>query len=295
MCLDIRGPGSSVQELSHSSVLFIHRIAFTSSLLELHFENVQLQVKHDWSLIVDVLSDSRLITFELCPSSLLQSLMAVDTEKSIFMRTVKVNWASFTLDVAPMSEDDLLRIRDVFMRSTVDLLRLLCIPFDPRLSDSIARVLRCIPWTSLKSLVLTGSNIDAWMLLLTNNVTPRLNHLSIIGDGPELQQLSPSSVLSTCRMVGAGFLNGLHFVNVQLQDKRDWDLVTDSLGPLFKQRMKLCANTRKQLLSTKAAIAIDLNTQKFEKLRSEGETANGSILAGSVKEILNRIFACVRR
>lgn len=302
MCLDIRGPGSSLQALSHSSVLFIHQIIFTSSLLELHFDNVQLQVKHDWSLIADGLNDSHLVTFELCPSGLIQFLMATDVETFLATKIAKVNWPSFALDIAHLSEVDLPRIRTIIERSTVDILHIVCIPFDPRLSESIARMLQSIPWSSLKSLVFTGSNIDAWMLLLTNNATPQLQHLSIIGDGPQMQQLSPSSVSSTCRMVGGRFLKDLHFVNAQLQDKHDWIYIVGSLQNSFAHSLNLCANSRKQFLSAKAAVS--LFSRKFKRLVDDtetgeigeiGETDKGFTFAAVVKGILNWIFTCFGR
>ncbi|KAG0079787.1 hypothetical protein BGZ92_000901 [Podila epicladia] len=51
--LQIHGTGSALQELSHSSVLFIHQIAQSSPLGRLEFEGVQMQDKSDWTVIID--------------------------------------------------------------------------------------------------------------------------------------------------------------------------------------------------------------------------------------------------
>ncbi|KAG0018941.1 hypothetical protein BGZ81_010015, partial [Podila clonocystis] len=53
LCLHIRGTGSILQEISHSSVLFTLDMVLASSLVELHFENVRLQEERDWDLLVE--------------------------------------------------------------------------------------------------------------------------------------------------------------------------------------------------------------------------------------------------
>ncbi|KAI9242952.1 MAG: hypothetical protein BYD32DRAFT_482973 [Podila humilis] len=62
LCLHIQGTGTEIQELSHSSALFVHQLAYSSPLLELHFENIQLEGTHDWGLITDGLDPSVTIT-----------------------------------------------------------------------------------------------------------------------------------------------------------------------------------------------------------------------------------------
>ncbi|KAG0015699.1 hypothetical protein BGZ82_001316, partial [Podila clonocystis] len=46
--LNISGTGSAPQELSHASVLFIHKVAYASPMMECRLQNVQPQDKHDW-------------------------------------------------------------------------------------------------------------------------------------------------------------------------------------------------------------------------------------------------------
>ncbi|KFH63677.1 hypothetical protein MVEG_10370 [Podila verticillata NRRL 6337] len=55
---NIIGSGSSPQELTHASVLFVHQITYANPQTELVLQNVQPQDKRDWSLIVDSMDPS---------------------------------------------------------------------------------------------------------------------------------------------------------------------------------------------------------------------------------------------
>jgi len=57
-----------LQELSQSSVLFIHRVIYAGRLVEVYFGNIQLQVKLDWIFIVDSLGIPLLESFGACTS-----------------------------------------------------------------------------------------------------------------------------------------------------------------------------------------------------------------------------------
>ncbi|KAF9381801.1 hypothetical protein CPB97_007570 [Podila verticillata] len=89
--LQIRGTGSAPQELSHSSVLFIHQLAHSSPLGRLEFEGVQMQDKHDWTVIVDSVDPSFLTKLGLCERSLSQfeSSSAVELFHSKFNKAVR--------------------------------------------------------------------------------------------------------------------------------------------------------------------------------------------------------------
>lgn len=52
--LTIRGTGSTNQELSHASALFIHEVAYMSSLVEMQLKGVMFQEKRDLELFEDI-------------------------------------------------------------------------------------------------------------------------------------------------------------------------------------------------------------------------------------------------
>ncbi|KAG0037179.1 hypothetical protein BGZ82_003024, partial [Podila clonocystis] len=90
--LQIRSTGSAVQELSHSSVLFVHQIAQSSPLGRLEFEGVQMRDKRDWTVIVDSVDPSFLTKLGLCERGLSQfeSSPAVDQFKSKFDTPLRI-------------------------------------------------------------------------------------------------------------------------------------------------------------------------------------------------------------
>lgn len=59
LCFRIEGAGATQQELSHSSVLFIHHLDYVNYMMELHLERIQIQNKIEWGLIVEYGSRER--------------------------------------------------------------------------------------------------------------------------------------------------------------------------------------------------------------------------------------------
>ncbi|KAF9298899.1 hypothetical protein BGZ74_009188 [Mortierella antarctica] len=64
LSLRVQGTESALQELSHSSVLWIHRLVFSASMVDLAFEHVLFQDKSDWGLMVDSLDVAVLEAFD---------------------------------------------------------------------------------------------------------------------------------------------------------------------------------------------------------------------------------------
>lgn len=54
-----------MQELSHSSVLFLHQLILTYPLVELHLTNVQLQDDQGWMLLLESVDLVLLKTLDL--------------------------------------------------------------------------------------------------------------------------------------------------------------------------------------------------------------------------------------
>lgn len=77
--LHIRGTGSILQELSHSSVLFLLRVTYSSILFGIRFKNVVIQDKRDWVLIYDSFDPLWKAILGLSDSSNSQFLSAVVT------------------------------------------------------------------------------------------------------------------------------------------------------------------------------------------------------------------------
>lgn len=63
--LTLQGQGSTTQELSHSSALFIHQQFYAIPLVELTIENVQFKDSRDWEFIVENMDASMSKTFDL--------------------------------------------------------------------------------------------------------------------------------------------------------------------------------------------------------------------------------------
>ncbi|KAG0340987.1 hypothetical protein BG000_010537 [Podila horticola] len=167
----IRGTGD-LQELSHSSILFVHHLVSESPLMELHVENVQLQDKQDWMLIVDGLDPVSLTMFRLCNSSHSQFVAcgdAVDLFISHFAATqqdqvtTRIASTSFTLDVVSPSRQSLERYQGVLRFSEFEHLHVVCTPFDPDLCNAVAQMLHYIPWSTLKTLSITGGDVNSWI------------------------------------------------------------------------------------------------------------------------------------
>ncbi|KAG0082740.1 hypothetical protein BGZ93_009208 [Podila epicladia] len=83
LSLRVQGTESVLQELSHSSVLWIYRLVFGAPLVDLAFEYVLFQDKNDWGLIVDSLDMEALESFDLCETGQSQ-LMSCSIANQIF-------------------------------------------------------------------------------------------------------------------------------------------------------------------------------------------------------------------
>jgi len=57
-CLVMQGTGSVPHQLSHDSVLFVHRLVYSSPLATLSLQNIDLRGTGNWELIVDAIDNS---------------------------------------------------------------------------------------------------------------------------------------------------------------------------------------------------------------------------------------------
>lgn len=158
--------------------------------------------------------------------------------------------SSFTLDISHLTDQGLSNVQSILRLSTLERLHIRCVPFMPFLEASVAQVLRSIQWLTIKSLVLSGNNIDDWLnlwatqgglrdllggWLAPTSSGPGLSSLEVLV-GPESKNvLSHSSALALHHLIYSCPLVELHLENVLLENKREWELV---LGAIHYSNLK---------------------------------------------------------
>lgn len=85
----LQAAGSASQLLSHTSVLFIHRLIQSSPLAEMYFQRVLLQDKRDWGIIVESIEPLLLEALGLCQGSTTQ-LMDVREAWELFQAKFEI-------------------------------------------------------------------------------------------------------------------------------------------------------------------------------------------------------------
>lgn len=168
----------------------------------------------------------------------------------------------FTLDASQLSRNGLVSVQNVLRRSNLEHLNIICNPIDTSKSKSVAQVLDSVQWGTLKSLVLSGNSTNDWMDLWPSTEAPRLLGLQIRGTGSTMQELSHSSVLFIHQLAHSSPLGRLEFEGVQMQDKRDWAVIVDSVDPSFLTKLGLCEGSMSQFESSSA---VELFHSKFNK------------------------------
>lgn len=155
----------------------------------------------------------------------------------------------FTLDVSRLSRIGFTSIKKVLRQSNLGHLHVVCLPFDPRLSNAVSGILGSVQWSTLKSLVLSGDNINEWTELWPSMVAARLLFLNFRGKESAQQELSHLSTLFIHQLVYNSPLIELYLMNVQLQDKNDWFLIIGSVNFSLLKILNLCASSFKELIS----------------------------------------------
>ncbi|KAF9301655.1 hypothetical protein BGZ74_006439 [Mortierella antarctica] len=149
---------------------------------------------------------------------------------------------SFTLDVTRLSKKGLVNIQNVLQRSALKYLHIRCVSFAPSRQASIAQVLKTIQWSTIKSLVFSGNNINNWLRLLyreggfladsqqsPTSCAPSLLRMEILGSGGNSPSLSHSSALLIHEFIYSSRLVNLRLENVQLRHIWDWELLIGSI------------------------------------------------------------------
>ncbi|KFH63797.1 hypothetical protein MVEG_10490 [Podila verticillata NRRL 6337] len=267
LSLQIQGTLPDIQELSHSNILFIIQLICASPLLELCFQNVQLQESRDWELIVDSVDYSLLKTLDLGADCISQLVSMPDVANLFISRVEHVRedtefaksvLRAFTLDITVLSQPDLAAVQGILSVCRMEELRVECPPFDPRLSAFIAQMLASVRWMALECLNLTGDNINEWVTLLRNIETPRLQSLSIQGLECVEQTLVHSSVLFVEQRICASSLVELTIGHIQLQDRLDWVRLVENMDlSLVGMGFRVEGRSREQFVGTPEAVQLE--------------------------------------
>jgi len=267
LSLQIQGTWSNIQELSHSNVLFIHQLISASPIVELCFLNVQLQEVRDWTLLVESIDFSMLKTLDLgtaCTDQLVSTSEAanlfISGIEQVHVKAEETHMVlkTFTLNITALSQSDLARFQKILNLCRLQELHIKCLPFDPRLSHFIAQMLAFVHWPSLERLDLTGDNINAWIQFLPTVEIPRLQSLSIQGSERVEQTLAHSSVLFAEQCIRTSPLVELNFGHVQLQGRRDWVRLVESMDPLMVRRgFNMAGKSCEQFMATPEAVKLE--------------------------------------
>lgn len=158
-----------------------------------------------------------------------------------------------TLDVSQLSWTGFVSVEKVLQRTSLEHLRVICNLIPSHLSRSASRVLGSIRWPTLKSLALTGDDIDGWIRLWPSTMSPRLVRLHIQVTGPQ-QELSHSGVLFIHRLIFMSPLVELNVENVHLKDKLDWALIIESMDLGLLKYLDMCQRSRSQFISNPGAV-----------------------------------------
>ncbi|KAG0324767.1 hypothetical protein BG000_002048 [Podila horticola] len=135
----------------------------------------------------------------------------------------------FTLDVSQLSCKGLTSVERVLGRSSLEKFKLICTSVNPTFEDSVARVLGAVQWSTLKSLKLSGEDIDTWIYMcITHNNPfaqsyklydgPQLLYLHLQGTGSSPQLLSHTSALFVHGLVYLSPLVEAYITNVILEE-----------------------------------------------------------------------------
>lgn len=156
----------------------------------------------------------------------------------------------FTLDVTFLTAEGLGDIKRVLKRSALECLHIRCVPIRSRLRKHVAMVLGAVQWLTIKTLILSGDNVDHWLQLWINEGSllatsgkhqgPRLMCLEVFDNGVSEHFISHAGALALHHVVYSCQLSVLTLENVRLQDDRDWDLIIGALDITVLEELSLC-------------------------------------------------------
>ncbi|KAG0340664.1 hypothetical protein BG004_006329 [Podila humilis] len=249
--IDIAGTETSTQNLSHTSVLVVHRWVCAFPLTELVIEGVAMQYALDWLLVLDGLDFSRLGKLTLCNRGLQQIiatpvvqekfLAALDIEND-YQTTTQLTLSSFSFDTAQLQLQRFdLFLSKVLCRSRIRDLTIVCSLLVYNNVETMIRQWHSLPWSSLRSLTLRVDNIDCWIELMarTDNSSFTSAIFNMRGSSwPTPRPLSRASAKILQEIYNKSNQKwSLSLVNLYPQDFDNWEL--EGIDLAFLERIGL--------------------------------------------------------
>ncbi|KAG0346063.1 hypothetical protein BG004_002523 [Podila humilis] len=303
LSLTLYGAGSDKVLISHEGVLALHQLIESSqaTMIELKFENILLQAASEWMLIVDSCDPSYLNTLQLCKAGADQILTSLETIHCVYTkfgqgeqcpgtdpdptleltpRKRLLTLASFTLDLASTVQQNRSAMLQLICLCKFDTLRIVCSPLDLQHAESIVQVLNAVDWSTLKTLVLTGEDINnwTWYMMATftiNKSYHQLESLDLVGTGLSPELLTRTSIIFVEGLLEHSPLKQISFKNVLLQHKDAWFRIIESVK-YPEQRMFLCSESKQQLVSCKSAFEL-FNSKTIETSKTKTTMKKGVV------------------
>lgn len=153
----------------------------------------------------------------------------------------------FTLDITLLTDQGIASVQNVLGRSKLEYLHIHCEPLKPHMEHSAGKALQAVQWSTIKSLVIFGSDVDSWIrvwadqgYLLESTVGHQLQSLKVIGTGSVCQRLSHSSALALHGFLYGCVLTDLTLDNVQLRVENDWEFIIGAVDFTLIETISMC-------------------------------------------------------
>ncbi|KAI9239600.1 MAG: hypothetical protein BYD32DRAFT_410711 [Podila humilis] len=139
---------------------------------------------------------------------------------------------SLSLDITALTEQGLICVRNIFLRSSLEQLRVRCTKFGPVLYKHLGMALGAIPWLTITSFALHSADIDTWFYLWakvedisTSTNLFRLLNFELFGAGAAAPPLSHATILSIHNLIYSAPLLQLGLESIYLPQEQDWGLI----------------------------------------------------------------------
>ncbi|KFH73479.1 hypothetical protein MVEG_00695 [Podila verticillata NRRL 6337] len=151
--------------------------------------------------------------------------------------------STLDLNIVCLTMRGLASLRNVLQRSTLEHLKINCVPISEELWDDVFQLLKSLRPSTLKSLVLGGDNIDEWLWLWVKGsshpslhgsmsdqlyLCPVLQKLKIAG-AQKLQPLGRKSASFILHLIRSSQLQELRLLNIEIVHEDDWDLIAGTI------------------------------------------------------------------
>lgn len=159
---------------------------------------------------------------------------------------------SLMFDTSKLTENGLEFMQRAVKQSNLQFLYIECGTIDVSLARHLGQVLEAVNWSALKSLKLSGDNVDGWIDLWARhgnilNLAPFELHflrLSMVGSNRQGQRLSHSSALWIHNLIYLFSPVEVLLKNIKLQEAGDWELIQGAADDPSSLRLSLinCSN-----------------------------------------------------